>query len=434
MTHLPLDPVQTAVLYASPDQMPDAKGLFAYLTASLNTELASETGMFFPAGDPEDSASGLIENPEHNVSIRVTVHHTPMDMASFADVLDAPYYRDTGQKLIASIHDHGGAIRCVVASGASALTSDTPPADPASSSETDGPDLLQMRLLIVQTLTRIICEMSAPTAVHWPQSRQLFTPQTFVKHACKGFNPVLYVACGAFSPDDDDTKIGITGHGSDHFIGHLVEFAATDRPKRRSYHSVLSFVAYCRQIGRVLKTGETFEEPNGDIITVHHEAARKDGAARIILRLHPAGRRSDAASKPHCPPAGFSRMAQAMDRAGRPAAKAPSARSAGIKPVMPPPASKRRPKAGSGDLLGFALHQIHSAPAAADHAPRAPEAASKAHRLPEVAAPEASPAKTARSATLTGRVMMGVIAGLCLFAAALLVVGPADITSLIRID
>lgn len=207
----------------------------------------------------------------------------PMQLDGFADVLANPFIQNSKSHLIEAVVNHQRALLVTIGAGpvmgiakafaASGFASDIEamglPFDFSQES-------YEERLLVAQIIGKLLVSEMMPTAVHWVQSQQLFDGQTFVEVANDGFNLPLYVApfvYGCEELPDGKVKAGIRGLGSQNLLGKMVIFRPSPEPWPDSYKMILTFVAYCRSIGRILGPNETMSWDTDDakVIRIAHK-------------------------------------------------------------------------------------------------------------------------------------------------------------------
>ncbi len=277
LSHLPLAPIQTALLFEAPDHATSIATRWDWVIAQLNTRLGALAGHFHPINVTPGSHFALIGNAQNTLHTTVELMPEPLGLDGFGDVLNNTLYRSYHTDRIEAVTAHKAAILVGVGLGEVPFPADHPVIAQLGMTDeiTGGQDQAkyELRLRIAQTLGAILCESQMPTIVHWTQSQQLLPGAAFVSLANADFSLPLYVDCNVFGTGEMEggsQKVGINGSGSQFLLGAHVYFEEDPQPFMNSYKTVLGFVAYCRQIGRVLRDDETFDGPNGETICVRH--------------------------------------------------------------------------------------------------------------------------------------------------------------------
>lgn len=210
-----------------------------------------------------------------------------MGMQGFSDVLANPFYAHAKPGLIQAIKDHQRAFLIEVGAGsvpgfanalmASGVAQALDGLDGIGMGLSDDQDGYEERLRLAQDCTSALIREMAPSAVHWAQSQQLFDAPTFTDLAVNGFSLPLY--CGPFlfggeQMPDGSVKAGVRGLGSQNILGKMVVFEPDVQDWTKSYVQMLSFITYCRSIGRILGDKETMSADDADaaVIRVSHKS------------------------------------------------------------------------------------------------------------------------------------------------------------------
>ena len=134
------------------------------------------------------------------------------------------------------------------------------------------------RMETLATMARIACAHTAPNAVHWAQSNQLFETQAFEKVAAIGYPGPLGVHPMLFG---EAPEVGLRTFGARHWLGREILVPPTALPWNAAYDSALDFIALAASDdGYVIPDGDTFgPEDESEVWRVHHREADISDAA-----------------------------------------------------------------------------------------------------------------------------------------------------------
>lgn len=275
--------VQAVVLYENAAAFDAAFGDLFVLDAKLMSALQDYGPWQSLKGYNTPNNLGLSSKTRH---VTVQRFDTQMPLGGFADVLGNPVVAKLQTDLVRAITGHQRALLLEVGPGSvpgftSALQSSGIAAklggldDPAMGLA-EGQSGYEDRLAIAQYSVISLLPEASASAIHWVQSQQVFEPGSFSKIASQGFSIPLY--CGPFLFGGEQTadgaiKAGVRGLGSQNLLGKMVIFKPHTQSWTESYQQMLTFIAYCRSIGRVLDDNETFSADTRDapVIRVSHK-------------------------------------------------------------------------------------------------------------------------------------------------------------------
>lgn len=276
--------IQTVLTF---DKSRDPQNIIAKLSQieQLIVALLVEHGPFKPAaGLKTDTSLGFVSDKAH---LTVTVVPQPLDLAGFVDVFANPLIMNGQPGLCQAVQDHGHAILIEVGAGsvpgfASTLKDLFPEIvndldfDNGKMGIVSTQDQLEARLSIAQIVTSTLSQALKPSAVHWAQSQQLFSADTFIERAKGDFDLLLYTGpflFGAEEMPDGQVKVGIRALGSKDLIGKMVSFKPSVQDWTESYTQMLGFIGYCRSLGRILGENETMasDAPGAPRIRVNYK-------------------------------------------------------------------------------------------------------------------------------------------------------------------
>jgi len=276
------DDIQLVLVYQDGQAFDRKFGQLAGLFQRLQNALDEITPMTQMRGIETETFGGLTAD---NSRFHFTIERfdAAMGLDGFASIFANPFMMNTKADLVSAIQSHQRAILITVGAGgapgfATALASS------GLASALSGGDLpfdisqeaYEERLLLAQTLGKLLIAEQAPTVVHWGQSQQAFAPDNFVALADQGFCLPLYICPFLYGGEemlDGSILAGVRGLGSQYLLGKMVVFRPSPDNWFDSYKMILSFVAYCRSIGRLLGPDETMssDEEGAKVIRVSHK-------------------------------------------------------------------------------------------------------------------------------------------------------------------
>ncbi len=152
-------------------------------------------------------------------------------------------------------------------------------------------------LMFAQHLAFLVGANCKATLVHWMQSNQLFSMDSFTTQALAVDPVTLHVHPIMFSVPNaktGQTQQSAMSYGAAHLIGREVTFEPADAPAGYMASRILYFVDLVRvhRKGQLIPHGETFGENENEIIRVLHEppsAERPQGGITLRLESRPGG-------------------------------------------------------------------------------------------------------------------------------------------------
>lgn len=293
MSHLPIQPLQAAMLFENANQFASQFPAWDDIVAEINKDAKIASPPFRVMPGATNDAFATLSNDVMHITIQRM--DGPLGLDGFAPVLAQPFYSKMKPELVEGVTTHTCAILFDVGLGAIPFPLDHDlVAGLGMTKELGGgqdQEKFELRMLLTQAATLAFYKHFTPTVVHWGQSDQLFDGNNFQSLASKGFSLSLYVHPG-FHMSGKKIKgsfsCGIDAYGASHLIGKHVEFAEHHQPMADSYAQVLGFIAYCRSLGRILDDGETFSiGDDGAVVEVHHMGeteAHPEGVLQLRLR------------------------------------------------------------------------------------------------------------------------------------------------------
>lgn len=279
MSHLPVQPLQAALLFENTRQFDENFPDWQELCDAISRHLGDTSAPFHILPGATGAQMATLSNDDLHITLERM--DAPLSVDGFRPVLARPFYAKMHPDLVAGVENHQRAVLINVGLGNIPF--------PMDHELVDSLDMLtslvgeqtqarfERRLLVAQATAVALADAFMPAVVHWGQSDQLFAGPSFVELAGAGFNLPLYVHPGFASSGrkiDDSYCTGVDAYGTKHLIAKHVVFAEHPQNMMQSYQLVLAFVAYCRSLGRLLEDGETFgAEDGGPTVEVHHMPA-----------------------------------------------------------------------------------------------------------------------------------------------------------------
>lgn len=217
--------------------------------------------------------------------VTLQVYTSPMGVEGFESILSNPLNLTHKSDLCKALQEHGHAILVEVAAGSFAgmdiivqKINELQMADSFNGlvRSVANQDVLEARLAIAQIITSTLAQALNPSAIHWGQSQQVFSSETFIELATGDFNLMLYTGPYFFGYEqlaNGDVKLGVRALGSQDLIEKMVIFEPDVQDAAESYKQILMFITRCRSMGRLLDENETFssDAPNAPRIRVEHK-------------------------------------------------------------------------------------------------------------------------------------------------------------------
>lgn len=301
MSDLPLQPLQAALLFENAAQFATQFPCWEDVVTDINAmPLGIGIGADVRSAQPfrilpGATSDGLATLSNGDLHITIERLDGPLAVDGFAPVLAQPYYAKMKPDLVDGVNAHQCALLFNVGLGEIPMPIDHALFDRPGMLDAIGvsqdQEKFEQRLLLVQAATLAFYRHFTPSVVHWGQSDQLFAGNEYQAIASTGFALPLYVHPG-FGTSGKKVKgsfcTGVNAYGAEHLIGRHVEFAEHPQAMAKSYELVLGFIAYCRNLGRLLDDGEVFSlGEDGDVIEVHHMEGTEqhpDGVIELRLR------------------------------------------------------------------------------------------------------------------------------------------------------
>ena len=131
-----------------------------------------------------------------------------------------------------------------------------------------GHEAFNRRLETLALMARIASDHAQVAAIHWTQSNQLFTPDSFEALAQSGFpgpiaiHPLLFGELGDSAAPANPPSIGFRTFGARHWLGREIVVPPTALPWDAAYDAALAFIAYAALPGgATIPDGDTFSPP-----------------------------------------------------------------------------------------------------------------------------------------------------------------------------
>ena len=279
-----IQPIQIVLVYENASVFDQHFGDLLTIEPRLKAALQAFGGWKSLPGYNTPNNLGLATDTRH---ITIQRYDEQMELGGFADVLSNPLVTQLKPQMAQAITSHQRAflieVGCGSVPGFASAMMQSGVREALGQIENLGMGLsddqggYEARLLLAQRLASAMINELTPSAVHWAQSQQVFDGPTFQNFAAEGFALPLY--CGPFiyggeQMSDGSVKAGVRALGSQNILGKMVMFKPDLQDWTQSYLQIISFVAYCRMIGRVLANGETFSDdaPDAPVIRVTHKS------------------------------------------------------------------------------------------------------------------------------------------------------------------
>lgn len=282
MSHL-IQPIQIVLVFENARTFDQHFGDLASIEPRLKAAIQAFGAWQSLKGYNTPNHLGLATDTRH---ITLQRYDEQMQLSGFADVLANPLVNHAKRNLAQAIMDHQRAFLIEVGTGSvpgfatslmgSRIEEVLGGMDTLGMGLTDDQAGYENRLLLAQTCVMAMIKEMAPSAIHWVQSQQVFEASTFFNLAADGFSLPLY--CGPFlyggeQMADGSVKAGVRALGSQNLLGKMVIFKPDVQDWAESYMQILSFIAYCRSIGRILDDRKTMASDVADapVIRVAHK-------------------------------------------------------------------------------------------------------------------------------------------------------------------
>ncbi len=145
-----------------------------------------------------------------------------------------------------------------------------------------------LRLEALSALTRAYGEQREPVLLHWTQSNQLLTFETFLTLSAEPQPNLLNIHPQLYSDKTDAQGqwVGFRTFGAEHFLGREITFKSAPVAWSNLYEYALIFLRFsASENGYVVPHGDTFGDGEGLSIAVRHVPAGENGPAVYELTL-----------------------------------------------------------------------------------------------------------------------------------------------------
>lgn len=238
----------------------------------LNNDMGDHNLRFSTGLDVGDHAMFMSDE----LRVHVSQTRTPLEFDCLAGALASPAVQLTFPDAFAKIQNH----RARIAISVSDIVAKEDVPEPSEHSGTlqGFPDThFERKLHICKTLTRFMAVRNHPDAIHWGQSDQIISPQSFKLTTSNfDFPTPLYVHPYLFSSNEvinDIQLLGLTTYGAAHLIGREITFREAPVPFHWLQHRTVVFIDMIRQRGALIPDDETFGLNELEVIRVKHRAS-----------------------------------------------------------------------------------------------------------------------------------------------------------------
>ncbi len=264
------NPVQAALLFDARFDELDA------IARDYARVVEMQTGVVLQTQDHQPGSFIRLIGGANDLTVTFEYSDRPLERALLEETLKSPATTIAAPDMLERIDRSLSTIRVEVSQGSAPIL-DTPPEiaseiqDEQRTQIAAGADGFSRCLEALALMVRVTADRTTPSAIHWAQSNQLFTPEHFEAHARDGFpgrltiSPLLFGA--AFDREDNATssETGLRTFGARHWIGREILVAPTSLPWRVSYNAVLAFCANAAfETHAPISDGETFSPPSSD--------------------------------------------------------------------------------------------------------------------------------------------------------------------------
>ncbi len=265
-----LNIVESALLYQQFDAVDPAE-----ILKFLNVKPENSGIRFGMQSHNADSAIFVSQD----LRIEVCQTRQPLGLDGFASALASPVTRLAFPDAHEKIHQH--CMRVFITVGD--LTD-----------KSGAPHAYKANLETCTRLTNFMFEQNRPQAIHWHQSNQLVSPQSFkLTLANFEFPTPLYVHPGLFSSNEviNGTKVlGLTTLGAVDLIGKEVIFNEAPVPFHWLYHRTIAFIEMMRNSGSTVSDEDSFGLNKDEVIRIRHcPPSQKHPQGNIALTLEKSG-------------------------------------------------------------------------------------------------------------------------------------------------
>jgi len=225
--------------------------------------------------------------------IKLTIGARPLAMEGFKNALTSPFIAVQPIDFEKFLSEHKEHVLITAGSGNGILAGDNLDVAAAMGldlgvGEKETQKQLEFRLQILHMAVLYFCSFAKPTVIHWTQSEQLFTGDSYLNFINDEL-PLPVVMHPLLAPGDEEDELRAEILGSIEMLGRSLSIESTPLGPADLFQVALVFTEYCRQIKAIPGAGETFgrkEEWIGVVEEIPPNDFLPDGEISLSIISH----------------------------------------------------------------------------------------------------------------------------------------------------